>query len=648
MVTLSLGYISCYLYRFILVWESLENMRSTYFEQFVDVSFLAVFDEILRAQVGVVLFLVFIKSLRLLRYNKLFALFGNIYRRAHKEIIIFTALFVGLFFAFSSLGLLLFGAFCWSFHDFWTTLFTLMSLMTGHYQHPSSEHMTSYFLRIFVLCFCVFFTGFLTSYVIAFLSLRFRVYRRKQGDILAMNGRDALLFYWKQFLMWTGIQYEPPVHEPENVLPAEFIMVEIEYQVDELYFRINALSGLHSLPEKPTGYLTDSDGTYGVGDDGISSGGSEIQQGEEERLDQRVQQIEDYLYSQEPYLAQLLKTDNTDVDLLSQEKEKQLKSHLEMEIFRQLQIQRGDPDQATCSVAKASSFQAKKVEMDSIKGLSKDSSTDDQKKSLYSYVPLEESNSNESCDLDTQTSSSSNPESPKEHEKNGTKAAVEKQVRVSVCQTDKSGSQSSDSDKGLFTKGLKGEVKQKKPEPPPKPTFINHSLRDAVSHDASRPGLIGSPALRQLRSSLNTIERLSFKGDNSGSSFTTESSSGSEQDAIHGMQRPLGKQRNLRKTKSRGKGKGSVNLTGSLLDELDTEDQEELEQYEFEIQNTEDQIEQENANDQSGSANKTPCDKQSNDKEPITKQETSENKEETARCSVKDSVKAFEKRAGNN
>ncbi|XP_033762676.1 polycystic kidney disease protein 1-like 1 [Pecten maximus] len=648
MVGLSLTFIACYLYRFMLVWEALENMRSTYFEQFVDVSLLAVWDEILRVLVGIILFLVFIKSLRLLRYNKLFALFGNVYRRVHKEIIIFTALFVGLLMAFSSLGLLLFGSFCWSFHDYWTTLFTMMSLMAGHYQHPNTEHTMSYFLRVFVFCFCVFFTGFLTSYVIAFLAFRFRIYRRKQGDILAMNGRDALLFYWKQFLLWTGIRYEPPVHEPENVLPAEFTMVEIEYQVDELYFRINALSGLHSLPEKPTGYLTDSDGTYGVGDDGISSGGSEIQQGEEERLDQRVQQIEDYLYSQEPYLAQLLKTDNTDPDLLSQEKEKQLKSHLEMEIFRQLQIQRRDTDQPTSSAVKAGSSQSKKVETDGAKGGAKDNGPEDQKKSVYSYAPPEESNSNESCDLDTQTSTSSNPESPREHDKNSTKATIEKQVRVSVCQTDKTGSQSSDSDKGLFTKGLKNEVKQKKPEPPPKPTFINHSLRDAVSHDASRPGVMGSPALRQLRSSLNTIERLSFKGDNSGSSFTTESSSGSEQDAIHGMQRPLGKQRNLRKTKSRGKGKGSVNLTGSLLDELDTEDKEELEQYEFEIQNTEDQVEQESSQDQSGSANKTPSNKEPNDKEPITKQETSDNKEDTVRCSVKDSIKAFEKRAVNS
>lgn len=53
-------------------------------------------------------------------------------------------------------------------------------------------------------------------------------------------------------------------------------MAEIEYQVDELLFRMNALTGSHGLPEKPTCYLTDSDSLYGGGDDGISSGGSEV------------------------------------------------------------------------------------------------------------------------------------------------------------------------------------------------------------------------------------------------------------------------------------------------------------------------------------------------------------------------------------
>jgi len=60
----------------------------------------------------------------------------------------------------------------------------------------------------------------------------------------------------------------------------EFTMAEIQYQVDEMLFKMNALSGLSNLPEKPAMYFTDSDTACGPGfagaDDGLSSGGSEV------------------------------------------------------------------------------------------------------------------------------------------------------------------------------------------------------------------------------------------------------------------------------------------------------------------------------------------------------------------------------------
>ena len=128
---------------------------------------------------------------------------------------------------------------------------------------------------------------------------------------------------------------------------------------------------------------------------------------------------------------------------------------------------------------------------------------------------------------------------------------------------DKSGSQSSDSDKGL-SRGLKSHDSfNRKLELPSKPTFSNAGYRDLSS---------GSPAFRQLKSSLSAVERLSAKGDNSGSAFTTESSSGSEQDAmLTGLQLSSVGKRNLRKTKTRGKGKGQVTINSSILDEFEFE-----------------------------------------------------------------------------
>ena len=38
-------------------------------------------------------------------------------------------------------------------------------------------------------------------------------------------------------------------------------MAEIEYQVDEMLFKMNALAGTANLPEKPANYFTDSSDT---------------------------------------------------------------------------------------------------------------------------------------------------------------------------------------------------------------------------------------------------------------------------------------------------------------------------------------------------------------------------------------------------
>ena len=172
-----------------------------------------------------------------------------------------------------------------------------------------------------------------------------------------------------------------------------------------------------------------------------------------------------------------------------------------------------------------------------------------------------------SCDIRRNTtSSSSNPDSPDEQMKNTDRVCLLKEKGGK-----KLGSKSdeqADTCKNPLSKIIK------KPEPPHKPTFHNPGLRDVQAQDTVKSSVLNSPALRQLRSSLQAIERdrHSFKGE-SGSSVTTESSSGSEQDAIHGKASAQIK-RNLRKTKSRGKGKGSVNLTSVLLDDLDTSNDE--------------------------------------------------------------------------
>jgi len=58
-------------------------------------------------------------------------------------------------------------------------------------------------------------------------------------------------------------------------------MAEVEYQVEEMLYKMNALAGTSNLPEKPPVYYTDSDtgasyGVMGEGDALSSGAGSEV------------------------------------------------------------------------------------------------------------------------------------------------------------------------------------------------------------------------------------------------------------------------------------------------------------------------------------------------------------------------------------
>ena len=107
---------------------------------------------------------------------------------------------------------------------------------------------------------------------------------QEKGDLLievtAWTGLTVYLtlFLVFDFMLTNILQFYPSITIKCCIIMffQEFTMAEVEYQVDELFFRINTLTGSHGLPEKPTSYFTDSDGTYGLGDDGISSGGSEV------------------------------------------------------------------------------------------------------------------------------------------------------------------------------------------------------------------------------------------------------------------------------------------------------------------------------------------------------------------------------------
>ncbi|XP_055862470.1 polycystic kidney disease protein 1-like 1 isoform X4 [Biomphalaria glabrata] len=344
--TSSTLYILFYIYRFVLVSEAVEMMRSSFYEQFVNLQFLTLWDECIRGLVGLVLFCVVLKALQVLRYHQTFWRFQTIYRRSKNELLLAGSLYFGFVMSFASLSTCVFGATVYSFRSLWSSIYTISAVSVHALNWPNVQLLgINHHLDLVLFFSFTLIHGFIVTYVFVVLSHKFQ--KTKKCHVLAMPACQLFSFYWEQ-LKWFGSQPQiTHTEQTDNTLPPEFTMAEILYLVEELLFRMNALLGTSGLPDKRSSF-TDSDSDHNAGDDGISTGASDDQNvpvtpnilQEENRLEHRVQKIEDKLCSNEPYLAQLLKLDSIGTDILSEEKEQELRSHLEFEIFRQLQLQR--------------------------------------------------------------------------------------------------------------------------------------------------------------------------------------------------------------------------------------------------------------------------------------------------------------------
>ncbi|XP_059150531.1 polycystin-1-like protein 1 isoform X3 [Physella acuta] len=353
MCTSFLLYTGCYIYRCILVSEAVEFIRSTFYEQFIPLGFVALWDQILQGLVSVMLFCVMLKLLQVLRYHQIFWRLQSVYRRCKQELLLAGSLYIGFILAFSSLSTGLFGAVQFSMRSLWSSVMAMTALSVRRFHWSDNQVLSQEqnpWLDIVLMFSFTFCHGFIMTYIFSVLAYRFK--KTKNCHVLAMPASQLLSFYWDKMVKWSGSRPEACHEEIDNSLPPEFTMAEILYLVEELLFRMNALLGTSGLPDKRNS-LTDSDSTQNYGDDGISSGGSDVSLPKDQmipitmsvalegaRLEHRVQKIEDKLCSNEPYLAQLLKLDSIGTDILSEEKEKEIRSHLEFEIFRQLQMQR--------------------------------------------------------------------------------------------------------------------------------------------------------------------------------------------------------------------------------------------------------------------------------------------------------------------
>lgn len=152
----ALIYLVVYLYKYEVVAMLHELLETTFRSSFVSVSSLVYWHRVLKNLMGLLLFLVIIRSLKLLRYIKTFARFGNIYRKASSDMkalfvsstysyhrcnlkthphtfpfTFFQAVFSLLLIAYSLFGYGLFQSNTLAFSDFGRALLTVTIFMSG-------------------------------------------------------------------------------------------------------------------------------------------------------------------------------------------------------------------------------------------------------------------------------------------------------------------------------------------------------------------------------------------------------------------------------------------------------------------------------------------------------------------------------------
>ncbi|RUS75939.1 hypothetical protein EGW08_016304 [Elysia chlorotica] len=235
MCAASFLYVLFYIGRFILVSNAIETLRSTFFEEFVNISSICLCDQMLQDLVAIVLFCVIVKSLRILRYHQVFWRLQTVYRRCRREIFLAAILYVGLVTAFGCLATGLFGSVLYNLRTVGASLLTMSALSirvlnwSEYLDTPASKQSL---LAVVFLFGYIFLHGFIATYIFAVISQRLK--KTRKCRVLALTGRQLVSFYWDILLKMIGLREEPSVEQTDNTLPAEFTMAEILYLVEEL------------------------------------------------------------------------------------------------------------------------------------------------------------------------------------------------------------------------------------------------------------------------------------------------------------------------------------------------------------------------------------------------------------------------------
>lgn len=240
MVIVILGYLTIIMYgvRFALTAETISKFKDDK-KQFVNFYHIAIWDQILVLFIGSLDFIVSIRLLNILGYNKRINAVAQVFSTAASDLLWFGAFFFNIFCCYAVFGYLLFGSRLKSYMNVYATMGTLFISLIGKSRFTEIEDANPVMSKIYFMIFI-----FLMVYCILsmFLAVLSKGIERVHSDLKDDKGEEMVEFFLNKFKSLIGYGREENKTGPGKFSNCLFVLSEL---LAAIYFSL--LSWLSSF-----------------------------------------------------------------------------------------------------------------------------------------------------------------------------------------------------------------------------------------------------------------------------------------------------------------------------------------------------------------------------------------------------------------
>ena len=171
MIFVIVGYlaIGMYIVRFIMTSATIEKFQEDK-KQFVNFYHIALWDQLFVLLIGILDFIITIRLLHILGYNKRISAVSNVFSSAASELLWFGIFFLNIFTCYAVFGYLLFGSKLKSYMNVYATMGTLFISMIGKSRFTEIENTDPIMSKIYFMIFIFFVVYCILTMFLAVLS----------------------------------------------------------------------------------------------------------------------------------------------------------------------------------------------------------------------------------------------------------------------------------------------------------------------------------------------------------------------------------------------------------------------------------------------------------------------------------------------